>query len=50
MLFELHRSLILLRNRAREYRREVSQSRATGTFARRRRGGQPAAPKDNDES
>jgi hypothetical protein len=50
MLFELHRSLILLRNRAREYRREVSQSRSMGISGRRRRGGQPAASKDNGES
>jgi hypothetical protein len=50
MLFELHRSLILLRNRAREYRREVAQSRSLGISGRRRPGGQPAPSNDNDES
>lgn len=32
MLFELHRSLLLLRNRARELRHEVSQPRSMGVF------------------
>jgi hypothetical protein len=50
MLFELHRSLILLRNRAREYRHEAAQLRSKGISGRRRRDGQPTAPKDSDES
>jgi hypothetical protein len=40
MLFELHRSLVLLRNRAREFRREVSQSRPAGFTGRRNHGSQ----------
>ncbi|CAM3347821.1 hypothetical protein MYCO108962_15775 [Mycobacterium colombiense] len=50
MLFELHRSLILLRNRAREYRREVAESRAAGVSARRRRGGQSGPSGDKDQT
>ncbi|MGV0040112.1 hypothetical protein ACRU43_02755 [Mycobacterium colombiense] len=50
MLFELHRSLILLRNRAREYRREVVESRSAGVYARRRRRDQSGASGDNDQT
>ncbi|MCV7246599.1 hypothetical protein H7J83_28450 [Mycobacterium mantenii] len=50
MLFELHRSLILLRNRAREIRDEVSESRSVRSSGRRRRGSRSVTPKDDTQS